>query len=62
MQQKLTLSDFIKLVSKAKTPEELQKITYQALSQDENPNDSNSLYNKVFEMSIKRTIEIGGVA
>ena len=62
MQQKLTLSDFIKLVSNAKTPEELQKITYQALSQDENPNDSNSLYNKVFEMSIKRTIEIGGVA
>jgi aspartate/glutamate racemase len=62
MQQKLTLSDFIKLVSKAKTQEELQNITYQALSQDENPNDSNSLYNKVFEMSIKRTIEIGGVA
>lgn len=62
MQQKLNLSDFIKLVSKAKTQEELQNITYQALSQDENPNDSNSLYNKVFEMSIKRTIEIGGVA
>ena len=62
MQQKLTLSDFIKLVSKAKTKEELQDITYKALSQDENPNDSNSLYNKVFEMSIKRTIEIGGVA
>ena len=62
MQQKLTLSDFIKLVSKAKTQEELQDITYKALSQDENPNDSNSLYNKVFEMSIKRTIEIGGIA
>jgi hypothetical protein len=62
MSQNLNFTDFVKLVSKAKTKEDLQDITYQALSQDTNPSDSNSLYSKVFELCIKRQIELGGVA
>lgn len=53
-----TLQDFKAQIQKAKTKEELHKISYSALVQDQHAlTKKNSLYEKVIDLCIKRKLK-----
>ena len=63
-----TLEDFKKEIKKAKTKDELHKISYEAMLQDSKPIDverlatggkPRTLYSKVISFCIKREVELG---
>ena len=54
-----TLKEYQSMIKKAKTKEELQSISYNALKNDEECKVFSKKYDKIINMCIKREMELG---